>query len=552
MYYPVSDDLRALLDNAPRQEAFLTVTLADSTILNLTDEDIVSGGLSVDRYSMNGERLELGNVSAHQLSLTLINRDYWEYDFDGAVIDVTIGVGPEYIKMGTYYVTECDIGLSTIKIIALDYLSQLDVRWDFSGVSFPATVPQILAKIESNLGITITLGTGSVNTGYYVNQAPTGNSITYRQVLGWAAAFMGYNQVFVDFLQPTTTLKMARYLATDTRFALTNDHRYNSAVASQDAYVSGVVYNDGGTPLTFGTDEYALDLSGNALIANSSQKNSVLSTLNSSWNGFSYRPYTAATLVYPFLMPVDTVDFTDRKGITHFSIVSHMKYVLNSKQSVKGKGVSPTTAEAVVDPVTTTTKEAADAATEAAVVYVQGTGVRTTGVFIDLDNYIEIKSAIASVKIGKGTIEVKSGGLTILKADAAGLSWLANSSWLFGLDCGATPFTDWLGDKSNLVTLTDLKNLDFVEEWQWNDPTPSDTSTDITLDINFISNNTRYAKFNRHADGHISYTDYDNNSTNVTNTSGAFTNQSYRKIVFVGTTIDPSFEAFLSDNATKL
>ena len=548
MYYPVSDDLRALLDNAPRQEAFLTVTLADSTILNLTDEDIVSGGLSVDRYSMNGERLELGNVSAHQLSLTLINRDYFEYDFDGAVIDVTIGVGPEYIKMGTYYVTECDIGLTTIKIIALDYLSQLDVRWDFSGVSFPATVPQILAKIESNLGITITLGTGSVNTGYYVNQAPTGNNITYRQVLGWAAAFMGYNQVFVDFLQPTTTLKMARYLATDTRFALTNDHRYNSAVASQDAYVSGVVYNDGGTQLTFGTDEYALDLSGNALIANSTQKNSVLSTLNSSWNGFSYRPYTATTLVYPFLMPVDTVDFTDRKGNTHFSIVSHIKYVLNSKQSVKGKGVSPTTAEAVVDPVTTTTKDAADAATEAAVVYVQGTGVRTAGVFIDFDSGIEIRNAIASVLIETGRIRVIMSGLTVFDTydpdSHAGL--LINQLWLAGA------FSQFPPGASNIVTLADLKNLELVEEWQWNDPTPSDTSADIVVDINFISNNTRYAKLTRHADGHISYTDYDNNSTNVTNTSGAFTNQSYRKIVFAGTVVDPSFESFLTDNATKI
>ena len=369
MYYSISNDLRKMMDDATRQEPLLICKLKDGTILNITSEEILANSLVIDRYSMNGERLELGNVSAHQLTMSLANKDIYNgLDFNEAEISGVVYVGIIPVQIGTYYVTESNISYSAIKLTALDLLSTMDVVWNFSGVSFPATAVQIVQKIESDLGITVLYGGGIVNNSVTIDSAPT-SQVSYRMALSWCAQILGYNQVFVDFLTSDKTLKMARYRLSDEPFLLTPDHRYGSSAKSQDALCTGIKYKSGSLDLLSGDEDYCIDISDNDLIGQSSNASTIIANLNTAWNGFAYRPYSASALTYPHLMPIDTVTFVDTKGDAYFSIVSHVRYSLNGRSEIKGVGISLADASAQINPLLSSVRRATESSLSSVDVY---------------------------------------------------------------------------------------------------------------------------------------------------------------------------------------
>jgi hypothetical protein len=106
-----------------------------------------------------------------------------------------------------------------------------------------------------------------------------------------------------------------------------------------DLTVSGVEYtNNSGIVIVEGTDDYAIDLTGNAiagpLVA------TVLPPLNTALNGFTYRPFTAAVINAPYLWPMDVVTFTDRDGNNHTSALTNVAFGLNGTTAMESKGMT--------------------------------------------------------------------------------------------------------------------------------------------------------------------------------------------------------------------
>ena len=89
--YNVGDDVKRLFLKDYRQVCELTS--ADGQI-KLTETDVREGGLTVDRYTSNGSRIDIGSVAAAQLDLTLDNRDgrFDGVNFEGVELFLRVGV----------------------------------------------------------------------------------------------------------------------------------------------------------------------------------------------------------------------------------------------------------------------------------------------------------------------------------------------------------------------------------------------------------------------------------------------------------------------------
>ena len=71
-----------------------TGKLLDTADQTITSDRICDGGLSIDRTSISGSKLELGSAIAATLSLTLYNTDkkYDDVNFEGVEMKVSVAV----------------------------------------------------------------------------------------------------------------------------------------------------------------------------------------------------------------------------------------------------------------------------------------------------------------------------------------------------------------------------------------------------------------------------------------------------------------------------
>ena len=109
--YPISEELRELFQSENRQIALITMETQNETVI-ITDSDVISGTLSVDRYCVSGNKIEIGSAIAAEINFKLNNEDgkYNDVLFEGAELFVQIGVkdwnNPEsdefYIPLGYF------------------------------------------------------------------------------------------------------------------------------------------------------------------------------------------------------------------------------------------------------------------------------------------------------------------------------------------------------------------------------------------------------------------------------------------------------------------
>ena len=74
MAYPISKEALDLFTTPYRQVVDINFYGLNDE-LHITDEDIVLGGFSVNRYCVSGSKIEIGSVVAAELELKLNNAD---------------------------------------------------------------------------------------------------------------------------------------------------------------------------------------------------------------------------------------------------------------------------------------------------------------------------------------------------------------------------------------------------------------------------------------------------------------------------------------------
>lgn len=356
--FPVSNEALDLFSSNCRQTAEVIFYGTDLTF-TITESDIMVGGLTIDRYSVSSSKIELGSACAAELALTLDNRDgkFNDVKFEGAELFVRIGITrcegideeqaiTQYVPLGYFTVDEPARALQTISLSALDRMVLFDKNIDWSLFTFPMTVKDILSQTCAICNVP--LGTDisdRPNFDYVVQEAPT-DETTYRQIIQWVAELTA-TCAFIDW---EGKLSLSWYKPTTVR--ISPSERYSSDMLENDIIISGVevIDIDSNVFLT-GDDGYAFHIEGNNLIQHDYR--AVCEAIYGVVGGFTYRPYECTVKPMPYLFPMDMVEYVDKNGVSHSTIVTNLTFTMNGSTAVKGQGETETgNAYATSNPLT--------------------------------------------------------------------------------------------------------------------------------------------------------------------------------------------------------
>ena len=345
--FPVSNEALDLFSKNYRQTAEIIFYGIDHTF-TITEANIMVGGLTVDRYSVSSSKIELGSACAAELALTLDNREgqFQNVKFEGAELFVRIGVTKydarrwehattQYVPLGYFTVDEPARALQTISLSALDRMVLFDKKVNWSLFTFPISVKDLLS--QTCLICNVPLGTDisdRPNFDYVVQEAPT-DETTYRQIVQWVAELTA-TCAFIDW---EGRLSLSWYKPTTAR--ISPSERYSSDMLENDIVISGVeVVDDDSNVFLIGDDAYAFRIEGNSLIQHDHQ--AVCEAIYGEVGGFAYRPYECVARPMPYLFPMDMVEYVDKDGITHNTIVTNTTFTMNGGTAIKGQGETET------------------------------------------------------------------------------------------------------------------------------------------------------------------------------------------------------------------
>lgn len=314
--------------------------------IEITSDNVRESSFFIDRYSCNGEKLEIGTAIASELKLKLDNAE-GQFDgvvFEGAELFVEIGIAdwtqanPEitYIPCGYFTPDQQPRSLTTITVEALDRMTKFDAVVDATALTFPATVSGLAGQVCTACGMTLATDlSGFPNASVSIAKLPSvSNVITYRNLIQWCAGIMATN-AWVDW---NGELRFSWY-NNATNYVSTIDNRFTSELYEEDLTITGAEYtNDSGIVLIEGSDDYSIDMSGNALAKDIIA--TVLPAVNAALNGYAYRPFTASVINAPYLWPMDVVVFKDKNGHNHNGAVTNVGFGLNGSTALESKGLT--------------------------------------------------------------------------------------------------------------------------------------------------------------------------------------------------------------------
>ena len=201
--------------------------------------------------------------------------------------------------------------------------------------TFPISVKDLLS--QTCLICNVPLGTDisdRPNFDYVVQEAPT-DETTYRQIVQWVAELTA-TCAFIDW---EGRLSLSWYKPTTAR--ISPSERYSSDMLENDIVISGVeVVDDDSNVFLIGDDAYAFRIEGNSLIQHDHQ--AVCEAIYGEVGGFTYRPYECVARPMPYLFPMDMVEYVDKDGITHNTIVTNTTFTMNGGTAIKGQGETET------------------------------------------------------------------------------------------------------------------------------------------------------------------------------------------------------------------
>ena len=388
--YKISDYVYNLYMQQYRQIVDITMQTQDGTI-HITDNDVIQGSFTIDRYCMSGKTVELGSAVAAELKLRLNNNDgrFDNVTFEGAELFVRVGieytapatwdwikqfswdtlrhftweqirsgdiewednhwknVRREYVPCGYFTIDEPPRKLTTISLSALDRMVNFDKNFDSTLIHFPTTVSALLTKCCQICNVPLyTQANTLLNYDYVVNNPPDPENLTYRQIIQWIGEITG-TCAYIDW---DGKLRLEWYH--DTPTVIDSAIRYTSDFYEDDITITGVqIVDTDKNKYLSGTDGYVLNITGNELIQHDYQIIAV--SLYNSVGGLKYRAYSCQTRSMPHVYPLDKIVYVDKDGVSHNTIVTHYTFKLNGRTSISARGQTETKAGyASADPLT--------------------------------------------------------------------------------------------------------------------------------------------------------------------------------------------------------
>ena len=320
-----------------------TVTFSDNSMLDLLPVNFtVKNNGYTDGAGANG--LPLGILIGRTIQIELDNRDgsLSNYDFFGAEIALrlrfVLSATTEKITVGTFTVLTPETEGETILINATDASWRTDKPYSTT-VTFPATLATLFSDACDSCGIAYQSATFN-NSSFTVDAMPDGD-YTFRQIFGYIACIAGGN----------ARISRAGYMEIlSYDFAHTTYHDLtdwiNLTLDTSDITITGLKTSktetdDNGkeikTDVLKGADGYVLEVV-NPLIAG--KETAVLELISTSLVGATFRKFSGDYTAYPLAEFMDSVKLTDRKGNTHWSVITDIDFTLFGTTAIFNSAVS--------------------------------------------------------------------------------------------------------------------------------------------------------------------------------------------------------------------
>ena len=359
--YLVSDEYKTKIQELDRVFSIeIRIEHKDGTLI-LGDKELAQGSFNFFDGSQASDEFTVGGTVASHLEFTLVNKElYDDISFIGARVVPTIkfmlreGVqahflqpsqpskmrgsdeGWENIPLGQFNIDIADRKRTTIDIKAIDNMINLDIPYSLSTLSYPASLWQIYVDICNVTDVTVG-NTSFPNQGYMVQEKPVGD-LTFRNVLGFVAELSGTFSKFNRIGE----LELRWYR--ETGVILTSKHRSSLEMSDFQIQITGVSVetddkdvNDNPISYITGTDDYAIDLTGNELLQGNYA--SVLPDLLGNIEDTIFTPYTANFHGNPALESGDIITHIDVDGNVFKTLITHSKYKYRGTSVLDAKGL---------------------------------------------------------------------------------------------------------------------------------------------------------------------------------------------------------------------
>lgn len=209
----VSSEFRDKLNNGNcNYLSYADITLKDGTTLNLTNDDIWNGGVTIEDAVSSGT-FEVGSAVINQCTIVINNiyDKFTKYDFKEAAVSVQLGIDLnetefdidaddetessytpriEKIKKGVYTVDDTKYNGSITTLTCIDNMGKFDRAYSESKLEYPATLKAIVMDACDICGVTLNTPDFS-HSDYIINTRPTDAAVTFREVIAWCGQISG-------------------------------------------------------------------------------------------------------------------------------------------------------------------------------------------------------------------------------------------------------------------------------------------------------------------------------------------------------------------------
>ena len=346
--YPISSTAKGYFDSNKKQIIKIRMDTENETY-NIRENDIISGSFSIDRYSITGNRIEIGTACASECKFRIKNysKQWDNVKFEGAQLFIQIGIADwesyykdasdiVWIPCGYFTIDKPVKNASILSIEALDRMAKLDKPVDWTYFQVTHTVSYLVSRICDICDVILANGSSiaSMPNANYQVAFDMSAEITYRNLLQAACMLLGA----CAFFNENGRLVIKWYSATDV--TINESKRYSHTIYENNIQITGVIYvddTDSNNPVEYisGTKGYCIDISDNPLVGDNIQD--VVDNLGAVLNGFTYRPYSAVIKPSPYLYPMDIITFV-KNNVSYTGIVSNITFGVNSNTSIEGKG----------------------------------------------------------------------------------------------------------------------------------------------------------------------------------------------------------------------
>lgn len=350
----VSNEFKTLMSERQDFKEYAEVTLANGTVLELTEDDFsIDNNSLVDSAGANS--IPLGVALSRNVQLEIMNDDdhLSDYDFFGAKIRLyltfELSSTIEKIEYGIFTVTQPETYGSVVTIVGYDDMYKADKTYSTT-LTFPATAKSVLIDSCDTCGILI----GNSNFLHNDFQIPTmpSSEYTHRQIIGFIAMIACGNAR----IDRTGHLQIMTY---DFNYDSGNVHTltdYNNLTSdTNDVQVTGVRMTrtvkkvttdeegneneeDVEETVKVGADSYILSLE-NPLVKG--HEETLVSWVYDKFKAVTFRGFTMDYISYPIAEFMDKIKVTDWKGKSFYSVLTDVNFVFFGYTTLQNSAESP-------------------------------------------------------------------------------------------------------------------------------------------------------------------------------------------------------------------